>query len=324
MTMTLQHIYDFARHDMSGVDALIKNSLVHQSQPIEVISNYIISAGGKRIRPLMVILTSKMFGYSGINHIKIATALEFIHTATLFHDDVIDDGKTRRGKPTANNVWGNKYAILVGDFLFSQAFKLMVQTEKLEILEVLSHSSSVIAAGEIEQLSCIGNLSLNEAQYIKIITDKTAELFAAACKSGAIIAEQNIDVINKMYDFGLNTGIAFQIIDDIIDYTSLESGKDLGQDVKDKKVTLPLLLAYQAATPEEKEVLEQILSSEYEDNHLIIIKDIIKKYSTISLSKNHALSYINKAEEILETVNKTQDFKEMFSTLLKHQLSRIS
>lgn len=277
------------------------------------------------MRPLFAILSAKLFSYNGNNHIKIATAVELIHSATLLHDDIIDESKTRRGKISVNEKWGNKYAVLVGDFLFSQSFKIMVSTKSIGVLDTLAHTSAIIAEGEIKQLNNIGKLEIKEEEYIQVISDKTAELFAAACKTGAIIAGQNIDTQNKMYLFGKYVGISFQIVDDILDYTSSETGKDIGNDLKEKKVTLPLIFAYSKASNADKEKIKSLFTCTLDNlNSFEAIKSLLHKYESFEQSKKLAFSFINRARDLLLKIPKSKKFDSIISDLLDYQIQRIS
>ncbi len=291
-----------------------------------MIANYMISAGGKRLRPVFTILSTKLFGYQGQDHIKIAAAVELIHTATLLHDDIIDESKTRRGQITANEKWGNKYAVLVGDFLFSQSFKLMVATSSIEILDILSSSSSIIAEGEIKQLNNVGNIGITEEEYIDVVVAKTAELFAAACKSGAVIARQDSIVQNKMYLFGKYLGIAFQIIDDILDYTSTGTGKDIGNDFKEKKVTLPIIFAYKNALEADRQYIKKIFRSnsfEQLDSFSTLV-NLLRQYDCFNQSKQVAIRFVEQARACLDSVPKNQKFTDIFNEILDYQVNRVS
>jgi len=302
---------EFVRKDLEKVDELIKQSLSSKEQSIDIIGNYIISAGGKRMRPLFAILSAKLFGYEATHHIKIAAAIELIHTATLFHDDVVDESKMRRGRATANEKWGNKHAVLVGDFLFSQAFKLMVATDSLEVLDTLSRASSVIAEGEIKQLTNIRNVDITREEYVEIVKAKTAELFGAACKTGAIIAGQSPIIQEKMYEFGVNVGIAFQIIDDVLDYTATDSGKEIGKDFKEGNITLPVILAYKFVNKNERDFkdFDQTMN-------LMINHDSFNKARSI------AAQFIANARLILDQMPKHQEISSVFISMLEQQIGR--
>lgn len=257
-----------AQNDLNAMDLVIKNRLLSKVQLVQDITSHIISSGGKRLRPTLLILIAKLFAYNGNRHINLAAAVEFIHTATLLHDDVVDHSDLRRGIPTANQSWDNKSSILVGDFLFSQSFILMSEDSDIKALQILSKAASIIAEGEVKQLTSISNLALSLESYLQIISAKTAELFAASCKVGALIAGVDDDLQHSMYEFGLNLGIAFQIMDDVLDYmaSKMAMGKNIGDDFKEAKVTLPIILAYQVSNIEEKEFWSRVINQNNQIN----------------------------------------------------------
>ena len=236
-------IQNLVREDLKAVDDLLINRLESEVALINQVSSYIINAGGKRIRPLLVVLMSRALGYQGIIHHVMAVVIELIHTATLIHDDIVDESKVRRGTETPNQVWGNAASVLVGDFIYSRAFEIMVEPNSMDIMKVLSKATNAIAEGEVLQLLNIGNKELNEADYLKVIEKKTACLFQAATQISAIISDSDSSIENQMKSFGLNLGNAFQIVDDLLDYQSNEEllGKRIGDDLSEGKMTLPLI-----------------------------------------------------------------------------------
>lgn len=297
----LAEIKNIAKNDIILMDQLIENRLNNCSNLIKDITSHIIKSGGKRLRPLITILVSKLYNYQGSRHINLAAAVEFIHTATLLHDDVVDNSKMRRGKITANKFWDNKSCILVGDYLFSQAFVLMSEDRDLEVLNSLSRASAVIAEGEVKQLESISNLNHDISDYLEIIAAKTAELFAASAKVGAIVANSSAEIINLMYEFGLNIGMAFQIIDDILDYEADESdlGKSVGDDFKEGKVTLPIIYLLKKCQESELRVIKDIFSNTPNNVSFELTRSLMKKYDVMSDAKKIAKSYLIKASEIL-------------------------
>jgi octaprenyl-diphosphate synthase len=322
---TLKHVYDYVSPDLKQVEQLIKKSVEQRDATINLITDYLITAGGKKLRPLFAILSAKLFEYEGNNHIKIATAVEFIHSATLLHDDVVDESKLRRGKLTAHQKWGNKSSILVGDFLFSQAFVLMVDTKSIEVLEVLSLAAGIISEGEVMQLNVINNLELSKEKYIHIISSKTAELFAASCKAGAIIANQPNHIIQAMYEFGMNVGIAFQIIDDLLDYNANvdDLGKNIGDDFYEGKVTLPVIITYNKAAIEEKEQIKHMFKHPKKNiKEFIQLKKLMQKYEAYNSSIGLASEYISKCHLILDTLPINQ-INSMFKEILESQIKRV-
>ena len=240
--------------DLAAVDDVIHARLTSQAELIPRLSAHLIDSGGKRLRPLITLATARHCGYTGNAHLNLAAAVEFIHTATLLHDDVVDESDLRRGRPAANTVWGNKPSILVGDFLFSRAFQLMVETGSLCVLDILANASAVISEGEVMQLRSTRNLATTEADYLKIIVAKTAALFAAAAQAGGVIAGASEDVCNAFRDYGHYLGIAFQLVDDSLDYSGRQAvmGKAVGDDFREYKVTLPIIFALAKCGEEER------------------------------------------------------------------------
>jgi octaprenyl-diphosphate synthase len=232
--------------DMNGVNAVILERMQSKVALIPELAGHLIGGGGKRMRPMLTLACAALLGYSGTRHHKLAAAVEFIHTATLLHDDVVDGSGMRRGKRTANLIWGNPASVLVGDFLFSRAFELMVEDGSLRVLKILSHASAVIAEGEVDQLTAQRRIETGEDHYLEIISAKTAALFAAACRVSPVVAEASEDAEDALQAYGKNLGIAFQLSDDVIDYASDSAtmGKGVGDDFRDGKMTLPVILAY--------------------------------------------------------------------------------
>jgi len=248
--------------DMNGVNAVILERMQSKVGLIPELAGHLIAGGGKRMRPMLTLACASLLGYSGSRHQKLAAAVEFIHTATLLHDDVVDGSGTRRGKRTANLIWGNPASVLVGDFLFSRAFELMVEDGSLKVLKILSHASAVIAEGEVEQLTAQRRIETGEEQYLQIIGAKTAALFAAACRIAPVVAEASDEAETALESYGRNLGIAFQLVDDVIDYASdaTTMGKGVGDDFRDGKMTLPLILAYARGTSSERAFWEAAVS----------------------------------------------------------------
>jgi octaprenyl-diphosphate synthase len=240
--------------ELDRVNRLIVERMQSPVELIPQLAGHLVASGGKRLRPMLTLGCARLCGYSGSRHIALAAAIEFIHTATLLHDDVVDASDLRRGRDTANAVWGNKPAILVGDFLFSRSFELMVADGSLRILEILSRTSSVIAEGEVLQLMTQNDLQTTEDSYLAVVQAKTAELFAAASRIGAVMAERPREEEEALDRFGRNLGIAFQLVDDMLDFSArqTELGKCIGDDFRDGKVTLPILVAYGRGNQEER------------------------------------------------------------------------
>jgi octaprenyl-diphosphate synthase len=232
--------------DLNLVNAVILDRMQSDIPLIPELAGHLIAGGGKRMRPMLTLASARLLGYSGARHHKLAAAVEFIHTATLLHDDVVDNSDLRRGRRTANIIWGNPASVLVGDFLFSRSFELMVEDGSLKVLKILSGTSAIIAEGEVNQLTAVRRIDLSEERYLEIIGAKTAALFAAACRISAVVAERPEADEAALDAYGRNLGIAFQLVDDAIDYVSDAStmGKDAGDDFREGKMTLPVILAY--------------------------------------------------------------------------------
>jgi octaprenyl-diphosphate synthase len=247
--------------DLAAVNRLIVERMQSPVALIPQLAGHIVAGGGKRLRPMLTLGSARLCGYRGTRHVALAAAVEFIHTATLLHDDVVDDSGLRRGRDTANAVWGNKPAVLVGDFLFSRAFELMVEDGSLRVLEILSRASAIIAEGEVMQLVTANDIATTEAAYLAVIEAKTAELFAAASRLGAVVAGRPPAEEEALDRFGRNLGIAFQLADDVLDFAARESdlGKSVGDDFRDGKITLPVLLALARGDDEERAFWQRTL-----------------------------------------------------------------
>jgi len=256
-----QALWDLTGDDMAAVDALILDRMQSSVGLIPNLAQHLVGAGGKRLRPLLTISAAQLCGYDGTSHHKLAAAVEFIHSATLLHDDVVDESDLRRGKKPANLIWGNSASILVGDFLFARAFNLMVETNSMEALGILSHASSVIAEGEVQQLAALRNLAMTEADYLRVIEAKTAALFAAATEVAPVIAERPTNERDALREYGLKLGLAFQLVDDALDYGGMESalGKSVGDDFREGKMTLPVIRSLETATEDEKAFWRRVI-----------------------------------------------------------------
>ncbi len=257
----LEVLTELVGNDLAVVNQLIVQRMESRVDVIPRLAGHIIAAGGKRLRPLLTLACARLCGYEGQRHQKLAASVEFIHTATLLHDDVVDESSLRRGIPSANALFGNEASVLVGDFLFSRAFELMVEDGSLDVLRVLAHASSVISEGEVLQLLTTNDSTTSEQTYLEVVSEKTAELFAAACRIGAIVAERPASDEEALRTFGLNLGIAFQIVDDVLDYSAEEErlGKNVGNDFREGKITLPVILAIHRGNEAEREFWHRTL-----------------------------------------------------------------
>lgn len=292
-------------HEMQGIDQLINEKLASDETTIPDISAHIVKAGGKRLRPMLTLASARLCDYSGRDHIALAAAVELMHTATLLHDDVVDESDLRRGLPTSHMNWGNAASVLVGDFMLGQAFKMMVSTGSLEALGVLSNAAAVIAEGEVMQLAAKNDINMTEESYLKVIDAKTATLFSSATEVGGVIANQDNTTRSALATYGRSLGIAFQLIDDMLDYggqkgTSANLGKNLGDDFREGKKTLPVALAYQAATPEEKTFWNRVIAkANQQDGDLEKAIDLLHKHDTLRLTTDRAVKYGQIAKDAL-------------------------
>ena len=288
--------------DMNGVNAVILDRMQSKVALIPELAGHLIAGGGKRMRPMLTLACANLLGYPGTRHHKLAAAVEFIHTATLLHDDVVDGSGTRRGKRTANLIWGNPASVLVGDFLFSRAFELMVEDGSLRVLRILSHAWAVIAEGEVEQLTPQRRVETVEEQYLSIISAKTAALFAAACRVAPVVAEASEDAELALESYGRNLGIAFQLTDDVIDYSSDSAtmGKGLGDDFRDGKMTLPVILAYARGGDADRTFWREAMAGDrVSDSDLAHAIQLMRATDALSDSIEHARQYGRRAIDAL-------------------------
>ena len=283
---------------MNAVNAVILDRMQSEVPLIPALAGHLISGGGKRLRPMLTVAGAALCGYEGTRHHKLAAAVEFIHTATLLHDDVVDGSDLRRGKSTANIVFGNPATVLVGDFLFTRSFELMVEDGSLKVLKILSRASSVIAEGEVDQLTAQRHIETSEERYLSIIGAKTAALFAAATRIAAVVAERSEAEELALDAYGRNLGIAFQLVDDAIDYDSDadESGKDKGDDFREGKMTLPVILAYARGTPEERKFWQEAIAGfRTDDEDLAHAVTLIERHDTVNATRERARHFAQRA-----------------------------
>ncbi len=293
-------------HKLGLMDQLFSKMMESDSAPrIPEITKHIFESGGKKIRPLLCIATAEALNYKLDKHILLAATIEFIHTATLLHDDVVDESSTRRGEKTANILWDNKSSILVGDFLFSRAFQLMVATKSLSVLEILSNAAALIAESEVLQLTNIKNINIDLKTYFKIIEGKTAELFSAACETGAMIATSNLNQIKSFKSYGKSIGICFQLIDDYLDYMGDKKimGKLIGNDFFNSKLTYPVIITLNEGTNSEKEKIEKLFKKKQKTkNDLKIILEILDNNNALKKTKIEAIKWSKKAKEEIQKI----------------------
>ena len=288
--------------DMNGVNAVILERMQSKVALIPELAGHLIAGGGKRMRPMLTLACAELLGYPGTRHHKLAAAVEFIHTATLLHDDVVDGSGMRRGKRTANLIWGNPASVLVGDFLFSRAFELMVEDGSLRVLRILSHASAVIAEGEVDQLTAQRRIDTGEDHYLDIISAKTAALFAAACRVSPVVAEASEDAELALECYGKNLGIAFQLSDDVIDYASdtATMGKGVGDDFRDGKMTLPVILAYARGNDDDRAFWRSAIGgSQASDDDLQRAIRLLKESDALADTLERARQYARRAIDAL-------------------------
>tara|TARA_B100000989_G_scaffold101207_1_gene73958 strand:+ start:1610 stop:2611 length:1002 start_codon:yes stop_codon:yes gene_type:complete len=297
---------ELLEEELEAVNKLIHERMTSKYAPrIPEIASHLINAGGKKLRPLLTLASAKMCGYGGQYHIHLAAIVEFIHTATLLHDDVVDESEKRRGRPSANLLWDNKSSVLVGDYLFSRSFQLMVETGSLQVLNILANASATIAEGEVLQLTVSRDISTNEEIYLKVIRGKTAALFSAATQVGAVISEADAKITNALYNYGDALGIAFQIVDDLLDVEgdSKLIGKNNGDDFRERKLTLPFIKAISSCDANEREFWKRTIEKgEQTSEDFNIALDLMNKYGAIEKTRSNALKWGKIAKESLEAV----------------------
>jgi octaprenyl-diphosphate synthase len=299
----VDRLHALLRDDVAAADRLIHERMGSSATLIPDLAKYLVDSGGKRLRPLLTLAAAAACGHTGAMHIRLAAAVEFIHTATLLHDDVVDASSLRRGKLSANMVWGNKPSILVGDFLLSRAFQLMVETGDMGVLHILASASAVIAEGEVLQLKSANNLGTTEDDYLIIVGAKTAALFAASAESGATIAKAPAETIAAFRAFGHNLGVAFQLVDDALDYSGRQAqmGKSVGDDFREAKVTLPIILAYKRADEDAKRFWQRTIQlGQQRDGDLQRAIDYIEHTGAIAEAHDQARRYIRQACRALQ------------------------
>jgi octaprenyl-diphosphate synthase len=317
-------IHALMKSDLVMMDEILVNRLDSNVDLISQMSQYIINSGGKRIRPLLLLLCARATNYKGDYHHSMAVVIELIHTATLLHDDVVDSSSIRRGHETANELWGNAPSVLVGDFLYSRAFEIMVEPNSMEIMKILSKATNQISEGEVLQLLSIKNANVSQTEYFEVIERKTACLFKAACQIAGILAESNKNVINGLGSFGMHLGNAFQIIDDTLDYESNSSviGKEVGDDLSEGKVTLPMIYALENTKGSEKATLSNAITNADSSNIDNII-NILLSVNAFEYSRKVAKNESTKALKFLEVIPNSE-YRSALQLLCELSLDRNS
>jgi octaprenyl-diphosphate synthase len=311
--------------DLKNVELQFKKDLQSDVPLIRKVGEYVLSSGGKRIRPALLLLAAKLCGYTGDRHVPLASVIEFIHTATLLHDDVVDNANLRRGLASANTLWGNEASVLVGDFLFSKSFSLMVGDGDLAVLKVLSAATTIIAEGEVLQLVSTSDMDLTEERYIEVVKCKTAILLSAACQAGAILGKASAEREEALRDFGLRLGIAFQLMDDTLDYVASEEqfGKCIGHDLEEGKITLPLIHTLKQCTPSERERIGTIVDKELLDkSDFQTVFDLVHRYGGIDYAVARARDYIAEAKALLDVFAPSSD-KDALLSLSDYVVTRV-
>nr|CRH07228.1 Octaprenyl-diphosphate synthase [Candidatus Magnetococcus massalia] len=302
----LANLRSLVQDDLERTNALILEQLSSDEEMISMVGQHLLSSGGKRLRPILTLITAKMFGYrEGDTHALLAAVVEFIHTATLLHDDVVDKSNTRRGRETANSVWGNKAPILVGDFLFSRAFQIMVDNGDLRVLRIVADCCAIISEGEVMQLVASNDLATNEERYLNVVKQKTASLFASASELGAVVGGQSDEVAKRMYEYGMQLGIAYQLVDDLLDYSAETEklGKNVGDDFQEGKMTLPVIHAYEKGDEEERAFWQRSLEEEDQpEGSFEHARSLIQKHGSLDYAMAFAKQRIERAKEALSVV----------------------
>jgi octaprenyl-diphosphate synthase len=320
--MDISHIRELIADDMQATDSLILRRLQSDVVLINQIGAYIVNSGGKRLRPMIVLLTACAFGYTEQKHIDLAAIIEFIHTATLLHDDVVDGSEMRRDRETANAVWGNEASVLVGDFLYSRSFEMMVDVGQMRVMDILSHATNRIAEGEVLQLLNVHNPDATEADYMEVIKRKTATLFEAGARLGAVISAARPEQEQAMSDYGLHLGIAFQLVDDALDYNSSNEniGKNIGDDLAEGKPTLPLIQAIKHADADQRKRLQGIVEHGGLDE-IDFVMEMIRASDAIAYTERLARSEAELAKSALQKIPDSP-FREALAGLANFSVAR--
>lgn len=317
----------YLANDMAAVTDMIRARMASQYAPrIPEVTAHLVEAGGKRLRPMLTLAAARLCGYDGPYHIHLAATVEFIHTATLLHDDVVDESQRRRGRPTANLLWDNKSSVLVGDYLFSRSFQLMVETGSLRVLDILANASATIAEGEVLQLTAAQDLATTEAIYLQVVRGKTAALFSAATEVGGVIAGAGQAQVRALFDYGDALGIAFQIVDDLLDYggTSAALGKNTGDDFRERKLTLPVIKAVAKASPEERAFWVRVIAKgDQGPQDLDMARAIMNRHGAMAAAQADAKAWAGRAVSALQALP-DHPLRDMLRDLADYVVARIA
>ncbi len=322
-----ERLAELLADEMKAVNILIQTRMASKHAPrIPEVTAHLVDAGGKRLRPMLTLAAARLFGYTGEHHVRLAATVEFIHTATLLHDDVVDESAKRRGRPTANLLWDNKSSVLVGDYLFSRSFQLMVETGSLRVLDILANASATIAEGEVLQMTAATDLGTDENVYLQVVRGKTAALFSAATEVGGVIAGASDEQVKALFDYGDALGIAFQIADDLLDYQgdSKATGKNVGDDFRERKLTLPVIKAVAQATDEERAFWQRTIEKgRQEDDDLQHALSLMDKYGTLDATREDAFEWAARAKSALDVLP-DHEFRDLLGDLADYVVSRLN
>ncbi|WP_292289415.1 polyprenyl synthetase family protein [Marivita sp.] len=312
--------------DMAEVNTLIRTRMASEHAPrIPEVTAHLVEAGGKRLRPMLTLAAARMCGYEGDNHVKLAATVEFIHTATLLHDDVVDESDKRRGRPTANLLWDNKSSVLVGDYLFARSFQLMTETDNIRVLRILSDAAATIAEGEVLQMTAAQDLRTSEDIYLQVVRGKTAALFSAATEVGGVIADMDEARIKALFDYGDALGIAFQMVDDLLDYWGSDAtGKNVGDDFRERKLTLPVIKAVALGDAEEREFWKRTIEKGRQvDGDLDHAIALLNKHGSLEATRAEANDWIARARAALATLP-AHPIRDMLDDLAGYVVARVN
>ncbi len=312
--------------DLEQVNDLIRNRMASRHAPrIPEVTAHLVEAGGKRLRPMLTLATARMCGYDGENHVKLAATVEFIHTATLLHDDVVDESAQRRGRPTANLLWDNKSSVLVGDYLFARSFQLMTETGNIRVLDILANASATIAEGEVLQLTAAQNLATDEEIYLQVVRGKTAALFAAACEVGGVVAGADETQVDALRSYGDALGISFQIVDDLLDYggDTTATGKNVGDDFRERKLTLPVIKAVAKSDDVERAFWVRVIEKgQQDDGDLEHALSLLARHETMEATRMEAVAWADRAKDALSALPDTE-IRTMLMDLADYVVARV-
>lgn len=312
--------------EMAAVNDLIRERMASRHAPrIPEVTAHLVEAGGKRLRPMLTLASAKLCGYDGPYHVHLAATVEFIHTATLLHDDVVDESERRRGRPTANLLWDNKSSVLVGDYLFARSFQLMTETGNLRVLRILSDAAATIAEGEVLQLTAAQDLSTTEDIYLQVVRGKTAALFSAATEVGGVIAGRPEEDVRALFDYGDALGIAFQIVDDLLDYWGGDAtGKNVGDDFRERKLTLPLIKAFAKADDAEKAFWKRVIEKgDQRDGDLDEALRLLERHGALEETRQEALAWAERAKTAMQKLP-SSDLRDLLIELSDYVVSRVN